>query len=93
MLPICSRLDREGTVIPDLGYCEVSVGTLSRLLRHLQQFWVFFRSFSHKYNNNNSWYFLSKDSNFLAMGSVELKDTNFFEGKRLIITTLQFVVF
>jgi len=74
---VCSRLARKGTTIPDLGYCGMPLETLSRLLCHLQQFWVFFRSFLHKRNNNGQ-DFLSKDSNFLATRSVELKDMNSF---------------
>lgn len=31
--------------------------------------------FLHKYNDD-SWHFLFRDSNFLSMGSVELKDMN-----------------
>lgn len=84
---VCSRLAREGTVIPGLDYYGMSTETLSRLLCHLQQFWVFFRSSLHKYNSKG-WDFLSKDSSYLAMGSVKLKDTNITEGKRLIITML-----
>lgn len=53
----------------------MSAETPSRLLCHLQQFWVFFRSSLHKYNSKG-WDFLSKDSNYLAMGSVKLKDTS-----------------
>lgn len=77
LLPVCSRLAREGAVILDLVYCGMLAETLSRLLCHLQQFWVFFRSFLHKFNKNGR-DFLSKDNSFLAMGSVELKDMNYF---------------